>query len=188
MQPFLRPVSIGLVLGLLSLFFGVVWAINLTVNHDKIHQRLSESAMSAIEGKFVINPASGHDSHASNDRTAQSHADSPATTHDHSSHDHGGSSMHERPEPAGSASTEGAAGHLGRHLGRERGGLARALETLAAAGRPGQRAALDVAEIQIWTDVDGMLTADPRVVHDAQPVVVILWPAQRCIELADLLD
>jgi aspartate kinase len=31
-------------------------------------------------------------------------------------------------------------------------------------------AALDAAEIQIWTDVDGMLTADPRVVLDAQPV------------------
>jgi len=31
-------------------------------------------------------------------------------------------------------------------------------------------AALDAAEIQIWTDVDGMLTADPRVVADAQPV------------------
>ena len=31
-------------------------------------------------------------------------------------------------------------------------------------------AALDASEIQIWTDVDGMLTADPRVVPDAQPV------------------
>jgi aspartate kinase len=31
-------------------------------------------------------------------------------------------------------------------------------------------AALGAAEIQIWTDVDGMLTADPRVVPDAQPV------------------
>jgi len=31
-------------------------------------------------------------------------------------------------------------------------------------------AALDAREIQIWTDVDGMLTADPRVVPDAQPV------------------
>lgn len=31
-------------------------------------------------------------------------------------------------------------------------------------------AALDAAEIQIWTDVDGMLTADPRVIPDAQPV------------------
>ena len=31
-------------------------------------------------------------------------------------------------------------------------------------------AALDACEVQIWTDVDGMLTADPRVVPDAQPV------------------
>ena len=31
-------------------------------------------------------------------------------------------------------------------------------------------AALDADEIQIWTDVDGMLTADPRVVADAQLV------------------
>ena len=31
-------------------------------------------------------------------------------------------------------------------------------------------AALAAEEIQIWTDVDGMLTADPRVVEDAQPV------------------
>ena len=31
-------------------------------------------------------------------------------------------------------------------------------------------AALDAREIQIWTDVDGMLTADPRVVPEAQPV------------------
>ena len=30
--------------------------------------------------------------------------------------------------------------------------------------------ALDAEEIQIWTDVDGMLTADPRVIADAQPV------------------
>ncbi|HEY2434861.1 MAG TPA: lysine-sensitive aspartokinase 3 [Vicinamibacterales bacterium] len=31
-------------------------------------------------------------------------------------------------------------------------------------------AAIDAAEIQIWTDVDGMLTADPRVVNDAEVV------------------
>ena len=30
-------------------------------------------------------------------------------------------------------------------------------------------ACLDVDEIQIWTDVDGMLTADPRVVSEPQP-------------------
>jgi aspartate kinase len=31
-------------------------------------------------------------------------------------------------------------------------------------------AGLKAAEIQIWTDVDGMLTADPRVVHGARPL------------------
>lgn len=31
-------------------------------------------------------------------------------------------------------------------------------------------ACLDVAEIQIWTDVDGMLTSDPRIVKDPQVV------------------
>jgi aspartate kinase len=31
-------------------------------------------------------------------------------------------------------------------------------------------AALNAAEIQIWTDVDGMLTADPRIVYDAEVV------------------
>lgn len=105
MQSFLRPVSIGLVLGLLSLFFGVVWAINLTVNHDKIHQRLSESAMSAIEDKFVINPASGHD--------------------------HGASAMHEHPEPTGSASTAGVAERAAGHLGHDTPWMAEAHERLA---------------------------------------------------------
>ena len=28
-------------------------------------------------------------------------------------------------------------------------------------------AALDAEQIEIWTDVDGVMTADPRVVHDA---------------------
>lgn len=31
-------------------------------------------------------------------------------------------------------------------------------------------AALDVEEVQIWTDVDGLMTADPRVVADARPL------------------
>ena len=36
-------------------------------------------------------------------------------------------------------------------------------------------AALRSAEIQIWTDVTGVLTADPRVVHDAQTVVSLSY-------------
>jgi aspartate kinase len=34
-------------------------------------------------------------------------------------------------------------------------------------------AALDAQEIQIWTDVDGIMTTDPRIVHDAAKVKVI---------------
>ncbi|PIE23453.1 MAG: aspartate kinase [Planctomycetota bacterium] len=30
--------------------------------------------------------------------------------------------------------------------------------------------AIDAAEIQIWTDVDGVLTSDPRIVEDARPI------------------
>src|SRR6185312_13388283 len=43
-------------------------------------------------------------------------------------------------------------------------------------------ACLDVDEIQIWTDVDGMLTADPRVV--AQPRVVPHLSFAEASELA----
>ena len=43
-------------------------------------------------------------------------------------------------------------------------------------------AALDVDEIQIWTDVDGMLTADPRVIED--PVVVPQLSFAEASELA----
>lgn len=96
MQPSLRPVALGLILGLLSLFFGAVWAVNLTVNHDRIHNRLNESAMSVISGKFVINKNSGH-GHAAHTApsggavTGQSHEHGEATAaaNDHASHDQG---------------------------------------------------------------------------------------------------
>ena len=43
-------------------------------------------------------------------------------------------------------------------------------------------ACLDVSEIQIWTDVDGMLTADPRVI--AQPRLVPKLSFAEAAELA----
>ena len=62
----------------------------------------------------------------------------------------------------------------GGFVGATRGGVATTL------GRGGSDysaallgAALDADEIQIWTDVDGMLTADPRVVDHARPVPVL---------------
>lgn len=66
------------------------------------------------------------------------------------------------------------AGHvvvLGGFIGRSRNGITTTL------GRGGSDytasllgAALHAEAIEIWTDVDGMLTADPRVVKDARPI------------------
>ena len=44
-------------------------------------------------------------------------------------------------------------------------------------------AALDAAEIQIWTDVDGIMTADPRIVPDARAVPEMTFSEAR--ELAE---
>ena len=43
-------------------------------------------------------------------------------------------------------------------------------------------AALDAREIQIWTDVSGVLTADPRVVPEAQTIPILSY--QEAAELA----
>ncbi len=43
-------------------------------------------------------------------------------------------------------------------------------------------AALGASEIQIWTDVDGVLSADPRVVEDAQPVAQMSY--EEAMELS----
>jgi len=66
---------------------------------------------------------------------------------------------------------EGGIPVTGGFVGATRGGVATTL------GRGGSdysaailSAALDAEEIQIWTDVDGMLTADPRVVSSARLV------------------
>ena len=79
-------------------------------------------------------------------------------------------------------STSGRIAVTGGFVGATRGGVATTL------GRGGSDysaallgAALDAEEIQIWTDVDGMLTADPRVVDHARPV-----PALSFGEAAEL--
>ena len=43
-------------------------------------------------------------------------------------------------------------------------------------------AAIDADEIQIWTDVDGMMTCDPRIVRDARPIAQVTF--QEAAELA----
>jgi aspartate kinase len=78
-----------------------------------------------------------------------------------------------------------ADGHVvvtGGYVGATRGGL---VTTLGRGGSDYSAAllgaALDVSDIQIWTDVDGMLTADPRVVANPQ-----LVPTLSFAEAAEL--
>jgi aspartate kinase len=80
-------------------------------------------------------------------------------------------------------STRGEVAVLGGFIGASPGGVTTTL------GRGGSDysaaiigACLDAGEIQIWTDVDGMLTADPRVV--AQPRVVPQLSFAEASELA----
>lgn len=63
MQQTLRPVSIGLFLGLCTILFGIFWAMYLTVKHEQIHASLEERGRAALEEKFVIAPptGAGHD-------------------------------------------------------------------------------------------------------------------------------
>lgn len=115
MQPFLRPVSIGLILGIISLFFGIFWAVNLTVNHEKIHKRLNESAASVIKDKFVLNSEGGHD-HSMHTQSSGVHDHSDAAAdHDHSTHNHDMSSgsHNEEAMSSGAATEEAAHEHKG---------------------------------------------------------------------------
>ncbi|MBI5561733.1 MAG: hypothetical protein HY894_02600 [Deltaproteobacteria bacterium] len=78
MHSIIRPVRIGLFLGLATLLFGIFWAMYLAVNHERIHKSLSERGRSAVEDKFVLSAdGAGHGHAAMNGQTAG---------HDH--HDH----------------------------------------------------------------------------------------------------
>lgn len=88
MHTAVKPVVIGLLLGFLSLVFGVFWAIYLTVNHDRIHKTLAESSRAAIEEKFVVNPSSVSGDHSAHTNHQISAAPSKG-------HNHGSSATHE---------------------------------------------------------------------------------------------
>lgn len=83
----LKPVAIGLLLGLLSVIFGIFWAVYLTVSHEDIHRGLEADASASLEEKFVINSASnGHD-HSSHGAEKDDIAEqAEANAHDHSAH------------------------------------------------------------------------------------------------------
>ncbi|MBI4949096.1 MAG: hypothetical protein HY955_03010 [Deltaproteobacteria bacterium] len=60
----IRPVFIGVLLGIFSIIFGIFWAMYLATQHESIHRTLSMSARSSIEGKFVVSPKGNHADHA----------------------------------------------------------------------------------------------------------------------------
>ncbi len=78
MKIVMRPVSVGLILGLLGLIFGMAWASYLAANHDDIHRRLAESQRAAIEEKFVLQPEgetpAAHHSHGTEGGAANWHS------------------------------------------------------------------------------------------------------------------
>ncbi|MDP2689368.1 MAG: hypothetical protein Q8P48_04550 [Deltaproteobacteria bacterium] len=82
MKVVMRPVSVGLILGLLGLIFGIAWASYLASNHDDIHRRLAESRRAAIEQKFVLQSGgeapAAHHSHGAQRGAANGHGHSAA--------------------------------------------------------------------------------------------------------------
>jgi hypothetical protein len=58
----IRPVAFGLFLGLLSLIFGVLWAMDLVAGHDSIHKTLEEAEKRAQKpaAATVINESAAH--------------------------------------------------------------------------------------------------------------------------------
>lgn len=106
MNRMIRPVSIGLLLGVIGLLFGIFWAMYIVVNHEKIHAAFSESAAAAKarlhapeghgkdagahhdDGAHPHDPAEaqdGHAAHMADERSVDEAA--PADTHAHAMHE-----------------------------------------------------------------------------------------------------
>lgn len=89
----IRPVSIGLLLGVLGLLFGIFWAMYITVNHEKIHAAFSESA-GAARGRLHAPEEHGKDAGASHDHAGSEGHDSGPHAHDAAeAHDGGAAHM-----------------------------------------------------------------------------------------------
>lgn len=99
MQPMLRPVKIGLFLGLSSLLFGIFWAAYLTVNHEGIHRGLADRERARLEETFLLSgpkakpaqPLHEHGAHNnSHDKAAQQSGKTEAVKNDHNDGGHHG--------------------------------------------------------------------------------------------------
>lgn len=81
MREGIRPVGIGLVLGMVSLFFGIFWAIYLVAGHEQIHKTLEQSKGPAMQEKISPPaPQTGHShSHA---HASEAEPDGPMQAHE----------------------------------------------------------------------------------------------------------
>ncbi len=73
----LRPVRIGLFLGLLSILFGMAWAVFLATQHERIHETFESQLEAFLQERFFLT-----------DGVEVHHGDSPTTTHNHEGHSH----------------------------------------------------------------------------------------------------
>lgn len=70
----IRPVGIGIAIGIITLIFGISWAIYLVVGHDSIHRILEESVKARLDsavasGSAALDEAShGHGTNAVHDK------------------------------------------------------------------------------------------------------------------------
>ncbi len=73
----LRPVIPGIILGVLGLSFGILWAIYLVVGHESMHEKMDAEAP-AVSSISTNNPAST--SHLHSDGSAHEHAAKPVAS------------------------------------------------------------------------------------------------------------
>jgi len=88
MKQELKHAGIGLLMGLLCLLFGILWAVYLTVNHESIHRQFEAAARTALEEKFVINQG-GHEEHGGGHGQNAQPAQDEHSAQMHEGHQHG---------------------------------------------------------------------------------------------------
>ncbi|MBI5886889.1 MAG: hypothetical protein HZB85_09965 [Deltaproteobacteria bacterium] len=102
MHSIARPVSVGLLLGLLTLIFGIAWAVFLTLNHDRIHDYLGERGTEAAKGGVITGGEQANALHSHHD-----HAQAVEEPHPDASHAY----MHEE-DPMDQAHERLTRGHI----------------------------------------------------------------------------
>jgi len=89
MHSIARPVSVGFLLGLFTLIFGIIWAVFLALNHEGIHRYLDERAAVPAKGVAAVagtTHSHGHE-HGAIIAQALHHDDEEASSSSHHMHE-----------------------------------------------------------------------------------------------------